>query len=144
MTSYLVPFVSVLHQNKALDNFHKRVRHPIARRIKGRDLGLQSYQTKSFCNKSLLSAKKNFELSKPCLTETKLTIFVAAKSFWYLCSFFFFFFQKVSIHISCPFTKPVQNRKILFFYSRKKYMQNIQRYINALKNHSYTQPVPSI
>ena len=41
---------------------------------------------------------------------------MAATPFWYLCSFFS---QRISIHISCPITKAVQNRKILFFYPRK-------------------------
>ena len=32
-----IPFLSVLHQNKALHNFHKRGQHPIAGDIKGLD-----------------------------------------------------------------------------------------------------------
>ena len=36
-TSYLIPFQSVLYQNKALHNFHKKGQHPIARHMKGLD-----------------------------------------------------------------------------------------------------------
>ena len=34
---YSISFLSVLHQNKALHNFHKRVHRPIARCVKGLD-----------------------------------------------------------------------------------------------------------
>ena len=133
------PFGKCFASNKDLDNFHKKVQHPIARRIEGRDLGLQSYQTKSFCNRSLLSA----ELLKPFLTETKLTIFVAATPFWYLCSFFF---QKISIHTSCVFTKPVQNLKILFFILEKIHAKYTKVYQYTKKPFivKYSQPVPPI
>ena len=36
-TCYLIPFQSVLYQNKALHNFHKKGQHPIARHMKGLD-----------------------------------------------------------------------------------------------------------
>ena len=34
-TSYSIPFLSILHQNKALHTFHKRRQYRIARHIKG-------------------------------------------------------------------------------------------------------------
>ena len=36
-TPYSIPFLSVLHQNKALHNFHKRGQRATAGRIKGLD-----------------------------------------------------------------------------------------------------------
>ena len=36
-TPYSIPFLSVLHQNKALHNFHKRGQRPTVGRIKGLD-----------------------------------------------------------------------------------------------------------
>ena len=39
-TPYSIPFLSVMHQNKALHNFHKRRQHPNATYIKGLDKGL--------------------------------------------------------------------------------------------------------
>ena len=37
ITPHSIIFLSVLHQNKALLNFHKRGQRPIARHIKGLD-----------------------------------------------------------------------------------------------------------
>ena len=38
-TPYSIPFLSVLHQNKALHKFHKTGQQPIARNIKGLNKG---------------------------------------------------------------------------------------------------------
>ena len=42
-TPYSIPFLSVLHQNKALHNFHKRGQRPTVGRIKGLDQGLMGH-----------------------------------------------------------------------------------------------------
>ena len=39
-TPYSIPYLSVLHQNKSLHNFHKRGQPPTVRHIKGLDQGL--------------------------------------------------------------------------------------------------------
>ena len=44
-TPYSIPFLSVLHQNKALHNFHKREQHPTVGRTKGLDYGLMGHPT---------------------------------------------------------------------------------------------------
>ena len=42
-TLFSIPFLSVLHQNKALHNFHKRGQRPTVGRIKGLDWGLMGH-----------------------------------------------------------------------------------------------------
>ena len=39
-TPYSIPFLSILHKNKALHNFHKRGQHPTVEAMKGLDQGL--------------------------------------------------------------------------------------------------------
>ena len=40
-TPYSIPFLSVLHQNKALHNFHKRGWRPTAEHVKGLDIEIR-------------------------------------------------------------------------------------------------------
>ena len=51
-TSYLIPFLSVLHQNKALYNFHKKRQHPTEKvQTRAWWSSLESHTQSPFCSK---------------------------------------------------------------------------------------------
>ena len=60
-TPYSIPFLSVLHQNKALHNFHKRGQRPTVGRIKGLDWGLMGHS-------NMVGAKTGVAV---CINETE-------------------------------------------------------------------------